>query len=585
MNFKGCSLLCALVALLMASNVYAVPKMETEPLPLENDLMIEFAKTEEGKAAFAYILSLNTFQDHSDKTKYYYSPTFRISSNPAGAATVIVNDSAIARRSQIYNLEAQLNSLNSEDFLTLKVAYNKLTAKLGDSTLTETERKAIDLARANIKKEFDALLLLADKNEGELPFYVKNSLLNQIGNLLAFSGFPVESSVLQSNNELFKVYSKLSNSNGGLFTGNVVSGFSPTELGYMRIYKQKRAELGLPQVNLAVLPINNIEFFSLAETYINSYGRDAVGVPLFRTMNGTGSASAGTFNFDLTLDGADKFSKVPPPIVVPVGIKATMTVKPPTFRAKFSCDFTTGWSLQGRTDVKDGMIIYNNDIYSTMVAKSIAETDKPCKIETSGGTGSDQEMAYTAALRRLQDRFENLFFERVSLSKQEKETYWNKVQQDIAANRSKGANSGWAATFANARRLGWIGTIIGAFSNASRFYWHTNVQNITSLDKVKFEEEIVVDQNQSMTLALGTADMCLAWNTKLKRYLACSKDEALVAQSVSDAASEAAASCGPNDTTPECSKDREVNAPQDANGNVTTTNPPTTIPETLPDTI
>ncbi|MFY0577765.1 hypothetical protein ACN28S_28695 [Cystobacter fuscus] len=132
------------------------------------------------------------------------------------------------------------------------------------------------------------------------------------------------------------------------------------------------------------LPIQSISYFSLAETMTGSNDQQRIGVALFRSMKGSGDGSSGTYNFDLTLDGAEKFSSAPPPIVVPVGLKAQLTVRPPALKARLSCDFTTGWSVQGRTDIKDGLIIFNDDIYTSMVAKSVAETNKPCRVHVEG---------------------------------------------------------------------------------------------------------------------------------------------------------------------------------------------------------
>ncbi|MFY0577764.1 hypothetical protein ACN28S_28690 [Cystobacter fuscus] len=176
----------------------------------------------------------------------------------------------------------------------------------------------------------------------------------------------------------------------------------------------------------------------------------------------------------------------------------------------------------------------------------------------------------------LQERFTNLYFERVSLSYNEKLTYWDKVQQDIAAHRHQGANDGWSSLFGSARTLGYIGTIVGAFSNAARFYWHTNTQNIQHLNTVKFEQEIVIDQNKQINVELGTADMCLAWNPGLKRYLACTAPESATSQPVEDAYSEARDSylCDENDTTPECAEHRNQDAPVDDQGNIESEDPP-----------
>ncbi|EPX57288.1 hypothetical protein D187_007042 [Cystobacter fuscus DSM 2262] len=580
--------LMVLGVVLSAGSALAVPKTMTEALPQENRVLLKLAETDQGKNALKFILSLGTYQDHADPTKFYYSPTFRVSPNPAGAATVVANDSAIARRSEIDTISKEISLLSTEEFMAIRRAYSVLTAKLQDPKLTQQERDTINAARTKLAAELEALKNRAQNNEGELPAYVLDAKYGRMADLFGLSGFPLSSADVKDVSVRTKQLGDLSQSNGGIFSGNVYSGFTPEEIEYLKFYKQVRADLGLYQVSLVKLPIQSISYFSLAETMTGSNDQQRIGVPLFRSMKGSGDGSSGTYNFDLTLDGAEKFSSAPPPIVVPVGLKAQLTVRPPALRASLSCDFTTGWSVQGRTDIKDGLIIFNDDIYTSMVAKSVSETNKPCRVHVEGGDGSAAQLVYAQALVALQERFTNLYFERVSLSYNEKLTYWDKVQQDIAAHRHQGANDGWSSLFGSARTLGYIGTIVGAFSNAARFYWHTNTQNIQHLNTVKFEQEIVIDQNKQINVELGTADMCLAWNPGLKRYLACTASEWTTSQPVEDAYSEARDSylCDENDTTPECAEHRNQDAPLDDQGNIESENPPPPPPEvSLPDEI
>ena len=581
--------LMLLGVVLSAGSALAVPKTETQALPLENSVLQKMAETTQGKNALGFIMSLSTYQDHADPAKFYYSPTFRVSPNPAGAATLVTNSSAVARRSEIDTISKEISQLSTSEFMAIRSAYNTLTTKLADPKLTQQERDTINAARSKLYAELKALEERATANEGELPSYILNAKYTRMADLFGLSGFPLSFAEVKDVSVRGKKLGELSQSNGGMFSGNVYSGFTTEQIEYLRYYKLVRAEMGLPQVSLVKLPIQSISYFSLAETITNSSNQQQrPGVTLFRSMNGSGDASSGTFNFDLTLDGAEKFSVAPPPIIVPMGIKAQLMVRPPALRAKLSCDFTTGWSVQGRTDIKDGLIIYNDDIYSSMVAKSVAETGKPCVVSIEGGDGSAEQLVYTQALEALRERFTNLYFDRVSLSYNEKVAYWNKVQQDIAEHRYRGANSGWSSLFMRARYLGFIGTIVGAFSNASRFYWHTNTQNIQHLNTVKFEQEIFIDQNKLITVNVGTADLCLAWNPSLQRYLACSPTEARSSQPVEDAYSESRDSyvCDPNDTAPACAEDRNQNAPVNDNGNVESENPPPPPPEvSLPDEI
>jgi hypothetical protein len=583
---------CLLAAAVTASapSALAVPKSVSEPLPLENALLKRTGESEEGKKALAFIMSLTTFRDNEDPSKFYYAPTVRITPNPAGAATVVTNGAAVERRSEIDTISRQLLGLKTEEFMAVRTAVRTLTERLQNDAdrLTEAERHAITTVRDQLKRELRELEVRGESKQGELPAYVRDSFLERMADLFGLSGFALPMEDVKNVGRRTQKLGELSQSNGGLFAGNLFAGFTPAELEYVHYYKSLRAELGLPEVRLAVLPVHRLGFSSLAETLVNSRNQATDGVPLFRAFAGSGNLRAATFNFDLTLDGAEKFSSAPPPIIVPVGIKAELTVRPPRFTARLSCDFTTGWSVKGRTDIKDGLIVYNDDIYTDMVAKSIAETTKPCRLSVDGGSGAVWESAYTEALRALQHRLSSIYFHRVSLSKQEKERYWAGVQDDIAAHRHRGSNSGWSGLFAAARHLGFVGTIIGGLSNASRFYWHTNVQNVQSLDQVRFEQEIVIDQNRNIEVDISTGDMCLAWNPRLQRYLACTAEEARSAQSVDTAFDEARRSsvCATDHTTPACADERNERSPVNEHGNIAAVNPPGLPPDvSLPDEI
>lgn len=571
-----------------AQFAFAVPKTVTEPVLMENSVMNELSKTEEGKEAFRFITSLTTYQDHAIPTKFYYYPAYRPSNSSGGAATVITNDAAIDRRQEIKHICKTLEGYSVDEYDTIRNAYLKLTQKLQDTSLNEEERAIINTARLQLKEELDALVIQAEENQQYVPEYVRNAEYEYMADIFGFSGIPITMEEIEDPGVRSSKLRTLSGSNGGFFSGNLITGFTAEEIDSLRYYKTVRANLNLPEVSLVVLPVQSIEFFSLAETFESYDGEEKiVGIPIFRSFAASGSITNASYNFDLTIDGAAKFSYVPPPINVPIGVKAKLTVRPPTFTAKLKCDFTNGWTLNGRTDIKDGLIIYNNDIFQEMVAKDISQTNKPCTIEITGGTGSEQEYAYTAALNELMERFEGLFFERAAMARQEKIEYWDGVQQDIAANRHRGANSGWSGFFGAARGLGFIGSIVGGFSNASRFYWHTDVRNITALSRVKFEKEIVVNQNQTIDITLGTADMCLAYNPALKRYVPCDDKEELGSVSVTEGATQAQESylCNEDDTVSECAESREENVETNENNNVPPENEVDDPVITLPDEI
>jgi hypothetical protein len=444
------------------------------------------------------------------------------------AATVNVNEEAIGRRGKIEKLSEDSFGMNNVFVTSLSSQYSSIMERAEQLSkkgrLTPDERQIInslhEMAR-RIKNEYDQELRKVEN------VYYSSAALNRMADLLGFSGFALSLSELKNAKLRTRALSRLSMSNGGIFTANVYATVDNKAPSFLSQYHQARAKLGLPQVKVVRLPIENITWHSLTETVMDSDGKEHRGIPLFRRIKGGGSFQGATINMDLTLDGAKKFAVAPPPMILPVEAKGYILQKYPAFKATLKCDFTTGWTMKGRTDVIDGMMIYDNDVYNRMVAKDFAETGKPCRLKIEGGGHKSRakvEAAHRKALQEMLNKLSDIFINRTELARKQKEAYFNRVMEDVQRNRRQGGDNGWGGVFGVFARHGWVGGLIAGFGQASNIHWHTHVEDVKMLSTLKWEQEIIEDGNSYVEVQFP-ARLCVAFNPQRDMYIACSDEE------------------------------------------------------------
>lgn len=541
---------------MLSSRAMAVPNYQTTTLVPE-DWMYQDPSL---KDVIEFLPKLTVYQDSLDPNQYYYLPPFRAVSGVAGSA--IVNDKQIERSDEVESsFKTLYGDLAKKEFATLQSQY---LAVMGKISQTNDPRLLDNLQKvaATIKAAYDEARARAEDYSKIIPAGLKKSQLEYISAVLSQAGFAVTDT--DSLADINTKTSQLNRSNGGMFTVNVFGGFRGNEGQLMQKFHVARAAKGLPKIKVSLIPAENFTWKPLAETIINPEGTQGEGIPIFRNIKGGGNFVGATINGDLTLDGARKFKTPLEPTVLPIFAEASLIQKYPTFTADLSCYFKTGWSVKGRTDVRDGLIIYNNDITTNLVADDISDNgDKPCTVKFEGGGGNaSREDAYRRSLEIVQQRIVDLYWTRSNMAHQEKVDYFNAVMADVQANRHTGANDGWAGVATSYFTGGWGGVFVGAASQASRFYWHTNKQNVTSTSSFTWNQRIVEDGNTKVSLPMPVK-ICVGYSPAAKGYVACSEAEEVTATNVTEAANKAASSpeCAGTSTTAECAASIENNRP------------------------
>jgi hypothetical protein len=564
---KPTALLSIGLGICSANLAFAVPKYETTVLPVDTRMF----QDAENKKMLEFLPSLALHQDSVDPNHYYYVPVFRAVANQR-SASVLVNRSQISRADSVDRILSTLHGNSANELKQLSDQYLTATQRLATLKASEESfRSTLQFVAADLKKRRDAVIAEANSVAAPIPPSIKKEEIERLTEVLGSAGITEVGDLSTGAESRGAAAGKLNRSNGGLFTANIYAGFYADQVILIKQYHEARAKLNLPDVIISKLPVESITWDSLAETVIHPNGSSSTaGIPMIRNIQGGGNYEGATINMDLTVDGARAFASAPPPIVLPVFAKARSLQQYPPFKAHLSCDFHEGWKVQGRADVRDGLVIYNNDITNNMVAINESSTDKPCTLKFEGGGGSpEREAGYRKSLESVLSRLEDIHLSRSNLALADKRNYFQSVQNDIQANRHSGANDsggGLFGGFLNFCTGGWGGFAFGLFSHASTFYWHTDIQNVESISKLHFEEDIVDAGNTSVSTDIAT-NICLAYNPDKNMYLACAREEENVGLPVQDALH--ATGCGSAPSTEACANDRKVNAPRNpTTGNI-----------------
>ena len=181
-------------------------------------------------------------------------------------------------------------------------------------------------------------------------------------------------------------------------------------------------------------------------------------------------------------------------VVLPVTFTGDARVSVPNFDGRFDCNFTNGWWAKGRADVKDGAIIYDGDVYNKIKYGS-SNIQQYCDINiTEGGMDS----AAWHILHDLEKFYQKMYNERVQRSELNKAAYETYVRSELDrhANQSQsdktdymGSVLGWARGLIG----GWQTLAVGLVSEARNFYWHTRIEDTSSIDTVKIKKRVNYD--------------------------------------------------------------------------------------------
>lgn len=459
-----------ILILLFGSRVYSSSMYQGIPKPFPTTLPIDSRMEKQDNQNMLDFLrnDLIVYEDTENPHVYYYMPKFV--AVPGRAATVLVNDKALKRRDDIEDLALKIFNMNISYASSLAQRQDEVSNRLAQMeaeqpTSTETT-KLLREVLANIQaeiKQFD------DKIQSKLGQHYQKAAYQQLANLLGLSGFPISETDIKNTEKRTKVLAALSKSNGGVFTVNIHAPLGERGVKLVRQYHQERHRLGLPRIRILKLPVEEITWEALAETVANTEGKEGekyVGIPLPRKISGGGHWDGSTINMDLTLDGATKFLSANPAMILPVYATAKTLKKYPRFRAVLECDYSVGWTVKGRIDLKDGRVIYDNDIYKRMLVSEDVKVKKPCNLRVLEG---ERKYAELGAIEALEKQFRDTLMKRINLASSEKEAYYNKVMTDVQETRAS----------RNHR------------TPSDNFFWHTHTEDMKKLSTFKWKEEIV----------------------------------------------------------------------------------------------
>lgn len=513
--------------LLLTFPTSALPKYQSTKLPHPDPKQLAEADHEMIKT----VLALEVRQDAKDPNTYYYVPPFHIRQYTQGAASLMAHTEKLRDFNEAKKIMTERENFDPDTIPAFKQEIKEAEANIKEakSKLAEAliggNESVIELYKEILAESKKAL----DDLKVEIVERKKEAIrrLDRLASLhLALMGHDVNVSQCTDNNMAFLALkqsaSEAAMSYGGYLSFNTYAGFTQKQLEALRAYKSKY----MPEITVALLPLENLTFKPLTEMqYDPDLGSKSS--KIFTRVKGSGDYLGTTIVLDTTVAGAIGMATHLPPFILPVGISATYKEQSEAFDAELKCDFSSGYRIKGRADVKDGWVIYDNDITNTIKAEDSA--DGGCSLKLySGDKGSAEYKAFQA----LEEELNKLHVHRSTLSHWEKQRYYEAVQADIQQNRPTSSTSkGWVmAAFA---AFGFVpGVIVAGLSHAADFHWHTNIQDVENFSKFKYQKRFTVENaHQSITRDLPV-NLCLVYNLATKAYDRCTEEEFIKADNM-----------------------------------------------------
>ncbi len=536
-NRTKCSWVFASV-LFLGQMAMAAPLKTTTSLPLTgNDIAQAKAtlKTQEAAEQFIhFVKGLDVFPDHQNPTDithienrtvkkaYFVAPYFQASEARVAVGGQEIADLGIKIIAEAYEL------LGAFDYELLKInqsvqektrkaqALEKMRKALPNITdplaLLSTQRliQLVEAEIAVLEKKITGLEEQATRGMNETSTVLKRQVISQIQLKLSFLGIIASSEegrLLKSNDatELREgIASIIARATGvgqfGYRNATYEAGYTEQQRDWIGLYRSIR-----PDVTVSSLAANAVYARSTALTaksnnndaYSYFLGKDnIVNAPrLFLAVNGGSAGACGnTKSCNVTIEytwlGATMAkTSQSGAIAMPVYFEADVSFVQPDFEGSVTCDFTNGFTVRGRSDVKDGAIIYDGDVYNKINYSAIE--DGSCSYRIDKG---DAKSAAYHTIKTLYDQYMNLKMQRAIKSRGEMDRYREYVNHELAyhANRSQNTNFDfWSlTTWTTALGGPWGPVASFAIGAARSFYWHTRIEDSTTTEAVKFTTTI-----------------------------------------------------------------------------------------------
>lgn len=550
-----------LLVLLFSVQLWAIPKPDRTNLPLPSKL------DESDKDLLYEALQLQVYQDSEDPNQYYYMPPLHFKQYVEGAGSMNLNKHNVDHYGQAQIALSNLDSYRLE-YTIQRLAELKNDIEKAENKIKEAKkavaaaRKDLESARSkgdeesiafytewlqeetnsyeaakkdlqNIQTELNHAKSLAENNQHLLPPGMGRSYFDMAIRHISLMGAKMAISTGGKLEEVERAINdkmtELGGGDGGYISANVYGGFTQSQRKALAAYRAKF----LPNVKISLLPLEKLSFVPLSEWQKDPKRTDTDLTTMFANIGGSGDYLGLAITMNITISGSTGLAANLGPFIPPMGVKATFKEKLNPVKASLNCDFSNGYEVKGRTDIRDGAIIFDNDI--TKILKDEDHSNGACNLKVESG---DINAAHLKAVEELERFFESMRITRTTLAKDEKEAYLKKVEADIENNRHTGG-SRYEGIFHGIPGLGTLaGFIVPVLTKASDFYWHTNIQDVKKLSTVKFTKEIDIKGHQTVERDLPTS-LCLIYNQSTNTYDRCTSFEEQDALTMPQAAAKA----------------------------------------------
>jgi|GEM_PF-4146797 len=520
------------------SFVLAAPLKTPGSLPLTGEdlnSIRELLNSEGATQEFAYFIKgLDVFPDHQNPSAisqiedrrirkvFFIAPFFQASEERSTVGTQELADEGLKIISEIYELvtsfDFELFKINQcyQERNTKLSALEKLSKNISNSNdqlSVETSKQLMSQLRAEVsslQSQIDELEAKADRGIDETSIGLRKQVVNQIQLKLSMLGLTAtqdEEEKLRGSSvrEMREgIASLLARATGlgqfGYRTATFEAGYTEQQKDWIALYKRIR-----PDVQVTSLPANRVYVRGTAMTAKSDAKTDApyflgtdrvITAPrLYLAINGGSNGACGSTRscnvvIEYTWLGATmaKVSRTGA-VTMPVYFEADVSFIQPDFEGSITCDFTNGFRVEGRTDVKDGAVIYDGDVYNRINYSALEAG--ACKYSIVKGDG-DSGAYY--AIKHLYNIYMNLKMQRAAKSRLEMDEYREFVNRELNYHASRAQNTNydfWSlTTWVSAFGQPW-GTIASfAVGGARGFYWHTRVEDSTVTESIKFTTSI-----------------------------------------------------------------------------------------------
>lgn len=528
----------AVTLIATAVPAHAAPTMDLTNLPVSGALR-EALKTERGMTPeqidefIATLARIDVYDDHTNPADeyrndprfaktYWGAPYF----TPSQARSVVGAEQFADYALEILDEADQLLSsfeFQALEYLRLTRRRQALIKKLDDidralqGTLDEAARASLEQLRPNVvgelaavERDIQALVNGGAEGAGSISVELRQSIANSIVLQLSRIGVTPtsqEQTKLDSDNPqewvtgLGSLRARASEGQFGLRQVIMESGYTDQQQQVLRTYLELR-----PDVTARGLAVNRVYARPIAQTLIDQQSGYITrpGVVQLRGVNlGTQGACGGIRSCNVVIEYTNvgarsvRFQGGPTdvtPALVPVMFEADVNVALPDFVGSVECHFKTGWTAEGRADVKDGAIIYDGDLTNKIKYDSIDEEFGGCKFDIQEGS---RDSAFFHILMDMDRYYRDLHTERQQAAKQEKDAYRRSIEAELQwhqQNSQRRDRGGWFSDVFGMITGGSILQGIGAWliGETRGFYWHTTILDTHSID------EIHVRQNYSI---------------------------------------------------------------------------------------